>query len=207
MNSYSSQDYWSKRNNWFLDAYNDNLYERIVHSSIRLREKLAILTAKSHQADSILDIGCGHCKVLANAMLVTDASFGYGLDFSQIMLDESRIELSRLGLLSKVELDKVNISSDIAFPKSDISFALGLFDYVHDYCKVITKAHASTHVLVASWPEKTFRNYLRTFRYKCPVYRYNKQQVLAAFDSIGIKNVFTFDLGFNSGFVTITFSK
>ena len=47
------------------------------------------------------------------------------------------------------------------YPKADISFGLGLFDYINDPKKILRKAHDSSNYLVASWPAPNFRNFLR----------------------------------------------
>ena len=57
------------------------LLNRVMRSAVLLREQYAISYSKAINADSILDIGCGQCNVLAGAMNASSASKGFGLDF------------------------------------------------------------------------------------------------------------------------------
>ena len=59
-------------------------------------------------------------------------------------------------------------------------------------------------MLVASWPTKTPRNYLRKFRYSCNVFTYKKNETLNLLKETGFKYVKSINLGGLSGFVTIS---
>lgn len=204
--SLQSLEYWQKENKWFQQVYKDNVLQRIIHSPVKLREKLAVLAATLANVDTIIDLGCGQCSVLISAIRSSKATKGYGIDFSQKMISYANNEINKSGLASQVILEKRDVADDQAFPQADIAFALGLFDYVEPN-KVISKAHEAAPVVVASWPERTARNMLRNFRYDCKVYKYKAHEVAALIRKCGADNVFLFDLGWNSGFATISVKK
>ena len=204
--SLQSQKYWNKENQWFQEVYKDTLFQRFVHSPVKLREKLAISTATVSGSKTILDIGCGQCSVLISAIRSSNAESGFGLDFSQQMIKYAESELQQQDLVGRVRLQQRDVADDQAFPKVDVAFALGLFDYVKPE-NVLNKAHTAAPILVASWPEKTVRNFLRNFRYDCDVYKYQRDEVVTLLRKSGASEVFVYDLGWNSGFVTISVSK
>jgi len=199
-----SKDYWSKSNQWFIDAYNSTFIESIKHAPVRLREDLAVMSSKLIDAKTILDLGCGPSRVLAKCILSVDNSKGIGLDFSNSMIDESKTYLQSLGIENRVELVKTDLLELKEFPKSSIAIALGLFDYIEDPLVILKKASLSSSLLVASWPANTPRNYLRKFRYSCPVYRYNLNNVQNILKEAGYNFIQVINLGALSGFVTIS---
>lgn len=201
--SLQSLEYWNKENRWFQEVYKDNFLQRIIHSPVRLREKLAVSSATLVKSKTILDLGCGQCSVLISAMKSTKATKGHGLDFSEQMIAYANNELNKEGLADLVLLSQRDIADEHLFPQADIAFALGLFDYVKPE-KVLTKAHDASPIVVASWPEETARNLLRNFRYDCKVYKYKSDNVVNLLRECGANQVFVYDLGWNSGFATIS---
>ena len=87
------------------------------------------------------------------------------------------------------------------YPKADIAFALGLFDYIEEPKIILKKAHQSSNYLVSSWPAQTF--YLRKFRYSYPIYTYSKNDIIDLFNQIDI-NSMTLYLLEVSGYITIS---
>ena len=199
-----SKDYWSKTNKWFIDSYNSTFIESIKHAPVKLREDLAVMSSKLIDADTILDLGCGPSRVLAKCLLSIPNSHGIGLDFSDAMIHESKTYLESMGLENRVKLVKSDLLELKEFPKASISIALGLFDYIEEPLKILKKASISSSLLVASWPSNTPRNYLRKFRYSCPVYRYNLRNVKNYLKEAGYKYIQVINLGALSGFVTIS---
>ena len=204
MSNSLSKDYWSKTNKWFIDAYNSTFIESIKHAPVKLREDLAVMSSRLIDAETVLDLGCGPSRVLAKCLLSVPNSHGIGLDFSDSMIDESKIYLKSLGLENRVELVKSDLLELKEFPKASISIALGLFDYIEEPMEILKKASISSSLLVASWPSNTPRNYLRKFRYSCPVYRYNLRNVENFLKEAGYNNIQAINIGGLSGFVTIS---
>jgi 2-polyprenyl-3-methyl-5-hydroxy-6-metoxy-1,4-benzoquinol methylase len=205
-NSLQSQEYWNKENRWFQEVYKDTLLQRFIHSPVKLREKLAVSTATLANAKTILDIGCGQCSVLISAIKSSGASSGIAIDFSQQMIRYAESKLEKHELLDKVILQQRDVADERPFQEADVAFALGLFDYVAPV-RVLEKAHKAASIVVASWPEKTVRNFLRNFRYDCEVYKYTRPDVISLLSQCGASKVFVYDLGWNSGFATISISN
>ena len=203
MSNTLSKDYWSKSNKWFIDAYNSTFIELIKHAPVRLREDLAVMTSKLIEAEKILDLGCGPSRVLAKCLLTIPNSKGIGLDFSDSMILESKRYLRSINIEERVTLNKADLLELSEFPKASIAIALGLFDYIENPLNILKKASKSSSVLVASWPTDTPRNYLRKYRYSCPVYRYNIKKVENLLKEAGYSYIQRVNLGALSGFVTI----
>lgn len=204
MKKSQAKSYWAKKNKWFIDAYNKSAFESIKHAPVLLREDLAVLTAKMLNAKTILDLGCGPCRVLANCLEAIEDSKGIGLDFSQSMIEESKDFLKSKKLISRAKLKNVDLLESKSYPKADLSIGLGLFDYISNPKNILDKSIKSSPVLVASWPTKTPRNYLRKFRYSCNVHTYKKEDILTLLKETGFKYVKSINLGGLSGFVTIS---
>ena len=203
-NNQDSLKYWSKTNKWFINAYKNSWIEELIHGPVKLREQCAVSVAKLINSKTILDLGCGPCRVLSRALKETNAENAIGLDFSKSMLEESRKHLESLNLSTKVLLKEADLIKIRNYPKADISFGLGIFDYIEDPKIILKKAHESSNYLVASWPAPNFRNFLRKFRYSCPIYTYSKNDIVDLFNQINIHSVDFISAGGFSGYITIS---
>ena len=203
-NNQDSLKYWSKTNKWFLNSYKNSWVEELIHGPVKLREQFAVSSAKLINSRTILDLGCGPCRVLSRALNETNAENAIGLDFSKSMLEESRKHLESLNLSAKVLLKEADLIKMRNYPKADIAFALGLFDYIEEPKIILKKAHQSSNYLVASWPAPNFRNFLRKFRYSCPIYTYSKTDIIDLFNQIDINSIDFISAGGFSGYITIS---
>ena len=203
-NNQDSLKYWSKTNKWFINSYKNSWVEELIHGPVKLREQFAVSSAKLINSRTILDLGCGPCRVLSRALNETNAENAIGLDFSKSMLQESRKHLESLNLSSKVLLKEADLIKMRNYPKADIAFALGLFDYIEEPKVILKKAHQSSNYLVASWPAPNYRNFLRKFRYSCPIYTYSKNDILDLFNQIDINSIDFISAGGFSGYITIS---
>ena len=203
-NNQDSLKYWSKTNKWFINSYQNSWVEELIHGPVKLREQCAVSSAKLINSKTILDLGCGPCRVLSRALNETNAENAIGLDFSKSMLEESRKHLESLNLSSKVLLKEADLIKMRNYPKADIAFALGLFDYIEEPKIILKKAHQSSNYLVASWPAPNFRNFLRKFRYSCPIYTYSKNDIIDLFNQIDINSIDFISAGGFSGYITIS---
>lgn len=205
-NKDSSFRYWSKANKWFINAYNKSFFEKIIHSPVKRREELAVISTRLTNSKTILDLGCGPCRVLSKCLSEGKAEKAFGIDFSRSMIVEAESHINQEGISEKVLIKQANLLELDSYPNSDLAIALGLFDYINDPLNIIKKTHLSSNYLVASWPGKNLRNYLRRFRYSCPVYTYDISEVSSMFNKIGITDLHFIDLGGFSGFLTISCS-
>ena len=203
-NNQDSLKYWSKTNKWFINSYKNSWVEELIHGPVKLREQCAVSSAKLINSKTILDLGCGPCRVLSRALNETNAENAIGLDFSKSMLEESRKHLESLNLSAKVLLKEADLIKMRNYPKADIAFALGLFDYIEEPKIILKKAHQSSNYLVASWPAPNFRNFLRKFRYSCPIYTYSKTDIIDLFNQIDINSIDFISAGGFSGYITIS---
>ena len=203
-NNQDSLKYWSKTNKWFINSYKNSWIEELIHGPVKLREQCAVSAAKLINSKTILDLGCGPCRVLSRALNETNAENAIGLDFSKSMLEESRKHLKNLNLSKKVLLKEADLIKMRSYPKADIAFGLGLFDYIEEPQIILKKAHQSSNYLVASWPAPNFRNFLRKFRYSCPIYTYSKNDIVNLFNKIDINSIDFISAGGFSGYITIS---
>ena len=203
-NNQDSLKYWSKTNKWFINSYKDSWIEEIIHGPVKLREQCSVSVAKLIGAKTILDLGCGPCRVLSRALIESNADKAIGLDFSKPMLEESSKYLANLDLSNKVLLEEADLIKLKNDPEADIAFGLGLFDYIEEPKIILKKAHQSSNYLVASWPSPNLRNFLRKFRYSCPIYTYSKNDIVDLFSQIDIYSIDFISAGGFSGYITIS---
>ncbi len=203
-NNQDSLRYWSKTNKWFINSYKDSWIEEIIHGPVKLREQCSVSAAKLIGAKTILDLGCGPCRVLSRALIESNADKAIGLDFSKSMLEESSKYIASLDLSNEVLLEEADLIKLEKYPEADIAFGLGLFDYIDDPKVILEKAHQSCQYLVASWPAPNLRNFLRKFRYSCPIFTYSKNDIIKLFNGININSIDFISAGGFSGFITIT---
>jgi len=203
-NKNASLEYWSSHNQWFLDAYNDSLLQKIIHGPLKLRVELAIAATKLTSAKTVLDLGCGPSRVIYRCLNETDVASAIGLDFSPRMLKESESYLKSKNVLDKVELINCDLLKEENYPKADIAIGLGLFDYISDPQTVVRKSHESCKYLVSSWVRPSIRNYMRRFRYSCDIFTHTEKEVKTYFDAIGVSSLHFIECGPMCGFLTIS---
>ena len=203
-NNQDSLKYWSKTNQWFINSYKNSWIEELIHGPVKLREQCAVSVSKLINAKTILDLGCGPCRVLARALKETNAENAVGIDFSKSMLEESRKYLESQNLSKKISLKEADLIRTRNYPKADVAFGLGLFDYIEEPKIILKKAHQSSNYLIASWPAPNLRNFLRKFRYSCTIYTYSKNDIVDLFGQIGINTIDFISAGGFSGYITIS---
>jgi 2-polyprenyl-3-methyl-5-hydroxy-6-metoxy-1,4-benzoquinol methylase len=175
----------------FNQVFRRPMFQRYVYTLAAL-EKI--------EGRRMLDVGCGAGRYATE--LATHGAEVVGVDFSDEMLAMARQRAEQAGVADRAQF----ISDDFVDwvgsteQRFDVSFAMGVLDYVDDAPGFIrAMASVSDHV-IASFPRPTpVRMPLRKLRYwlrDCPVYFYWKREVEAMFRDAGLPNVEIKRLGF-----------
>lgn len=159
-----------------------------MRPAIFRRLDLAVAEIETHDAPSVLDIGCGSGRV-AEAVLDAGAGTYVGIDFSESMLELAAARLRPFG--SRVQLVLGDFLDAPLEGPFDVVLALGLFDYVAEPNRVVRRMNElGSRVVVASFPRWDWlKGPIRKLRYEivadCPIYDYTEQDLKRLFGTNG----------------------
>jgi SAM-dependent methyltransferase len=138
---------------------------------------------------SFLDVGCG-TGLYALELAQCDARHVVGVDVSDRMVETCNARAKQLGVSNTAFVRGVigDLPTDEKF---DVSFAIGLFDYLEDAVPTLrAMRERTTGTVIATFPRiMTWRAPLRKFRLTlrgCPVYFYSAGAVRSALTSAGL---------------------
>ena len=192
------QDYFVRHAVRFNDLYGgDNAatraFDRMFRMPMYTRFKWTIEHAGAENVKRVLDLGCGSGRyAVALAKAGKEVT---GVDFSEKMLELARQYSDESGTSDKTEFYQADINNWMAETKEkfDISFGMGLFDYLDHPDNTLSKMLHVSDEAVISFPAPTFpRSQLRTMRYKrqdCPLFFYKEKDVENLAEKSGAKVV------------------
>ena len=89
----------------FDDLYEDERWlVRTLRPGLFRRRKLAVDTVRSYEAPRVLDVGCGSGRI-GEFVLEAGASHYVGVDFSEPMIEMSRVRLDRFSNRTELIVD------------------------------------------------------------------------------------------------------
>ena len=149
-----------------------DMYERFVFT---------IENCKPVEGRRFLDVGCGN-GLYSVELGKKGAARVMGLDISPVMIGRCRQSAEKEGLedcLSFIQTDLLEYEPDSSF---DVSYGIGLFDYISEPLPVLRKMREVTKdkVIVAFPRLWTWRAPVRKVRLTmkgCPVFFYNKGKI------------------------------
>lgn len=168
----------------FLDrVFRKDMYERFVFT-IKNCEPVA--------GRSFLDVGCGN-GLYSVELAKKGAGRVVGLDISPVMISRCQQSARKEGLeeqLTFIQTDLLEYEPDAQF---DVSYGIGLFDYISDPLPVLKKMRAvTTDKTIAAFPRFcTWRAPVRKVRLTikgCPVFFYTKRRVAQLLKEAGFKS-------------------
>lgn len=186
----TAQSYWDARSELFANYYQKpSLFDRIFRKGVYGRVAVATKACRDIPNAKALDVGSG--PGINSVSLIKNAKAAHvtGIDFADQMINFAKKVVKE----EKVE-DKANfilgdiLTYDFGTEKFDFSMAMGVFDYIQDAEKLIKRmSELTTKTFVISWPENGLRMSLRRYRYTCPLYHYNLEQIKELHVKAGIK--------------------
>lgn len=166
--------------------------QRLLRSMMFARRDAAVAAVKERNRPSVLDIGCGSCRV-GELLLEAGAARYLGIDFSEPMIQLATERLQRFG--DKVEL---RVGDALQVPleqKFDVVLALGFFDYIEDPVPFARKMFSACgDVAIASFPRWDWvKGPLRRLRYQglndCPIFDYTARELEFLFKAAGFGRI------------------
>jgi len=177
----------------FDDLYEDERWlVRTLRPGLFRRRKLAVDTVRSYEAPRVLDVGCGSGRI-GEFVLETGASHYVGVDFSELMIDMSRVRLDWFS--NRIELivdDFLTAPLDGPF---EVILAVGLFDYLpepHRFSRRMFELCAPEGCVVGSFPTwSLLKGPVRKVRYEwignCPIFNYSRRELELMFGASGFE--------------------
>jgi ubiquinone/menaquinone biosynthesis C-methylase UbiE len=168
----------------FLDrVFRKDMYERFVFT-IKNCEPVA--------GRSFLDVGCGN-GLYSVDLAKKGAARVVGLDISPVMISRCQQSARKESLedhLTFIQTDLLEYEPDASF---DVSYGIGLFDYISDPLPVLRKMReVTTDKTIAAFPRFcTWRAPVRKVRLTmkgCPVFFYTKRRVAQLLKDAGFKS-------------------
>jgi len=157
------------------------LLDRLLRWDMQERMKLSLQACQPLDGKSILDVGCGtgrYCFALARM----GATKILGIDFAPTMIQTAREMAAAEGFADRCTFTCVEIESWETPETFDYVLAVGLFDYIKEDRKLLTRLrHLTRGKLIATFPRaNTWRAPLRKLRLVlagCPVYFYTEKRI------------------------------
>jgi len=173
----------SRFGRWLDEVFRKDMYER-YEFTLKACEPVA--------GRSFLDVGCGN-GLYSVELGRRGAGTVVGLDIAEGMLERCRTAAAGAGVDDRctfIHSDLLNYEPDTKF---DVSFGIGLFDYISDPLPVLTKMHAVTSgPAIMAFPRLgTWRAPVRKVRLTikgCAVYFYSRKKVDRLIREAGFQN-------------------
>jgi cyclopropane fatty-acyl-phospholipid synthase-like methyltransferase len=162
----------SKLSTMLDQVFRKDMYERYVFT---------IRNCEPVKGRTFLDVGCGN-GMYSVELGKKGASRVVGIDISPVMLGRCEESARKEGLQDRVtflQTDLLEYQPDTNF---DVSFGIGLFDYISDSLPVLKKMReVTTDKAIMAFPRlMTWRAPVRKVRLTakgCPVYFYTKSKI------------------------------
>lgn len=192
------RDYWNIVSDDFKSIYTKEkirflvLLDKIFRKDMFERFEFTIENCKPVEGNTYLDIGSG-TGLFSIELAKLGAEKVIGLDISEKMIDISRKEARNNNVEDKcsfIHTDLLEYNSDC---KINISFGIGLFDYIRDAQPVVSRMYAiSENRVIFSFPRLfTWRMPIRKLRLAlkgCEVFFYSRKKVVILLKNAGFKD-------------------
>ena len=173
----------SRFGRWLDEVFRKDMYERY---------EFTLKTCEPVAGRSFLDVGCGN-GLYSVELGRRGAGTVVGLDIAEGMLERCRTAAAAAGVDDRctfIHSDLLNYEPDTKF---DVSFGIGLFDYISDPLPVLTKMRAVTSgTAIMAFPRLgTWRAPVRKVRLTikgCAVYFYSRKKVDRLIREAGFQN-------------------
>lgn len=162
----------SKLSTMLDQVFRKDMYERYVFT---------IKNCEPVKGRSFLDVGCGN-GMYSVELGKKGAARVVGIDISPVMLGRCEESARKEGLQDKVKFLQTDLLEYKPDSNFDVSFGIGLFDYISDSLPVLKKMREVTKdKAIMAFPRvMTWRAPVRKVRLTmkgCPVYFYSKSKI------------------------------
>jgi len=183
----TQRNYWNAEADAFESIYThrksalSNALDRVFRKDMYDRFVFTIENCEPVRGRTFLDVGCGN-GLYSVELGKRGAAQVTGLDISEVMVGRCRASAEREGLADRLAFHHTDLLAYEPGEKFDVSFGIGLFDYVSDPLPVLRKMREVTRdKSIAAFPRLwTWRAPVRKARLTmrgCPVYFYTRQRL------------------------------
>jgi 2-polyprenyl-3-methyl-5-hydroxy-6-metoxy-1,4-benzoquinol methylase len=179
--------YWNSEADAFQRIYThrkskfSNLLDNVFRKDMYERYEFTIKNCEPIKDRTFLDVGCGN-GLYSLELARKGARRVLGIDIAEVMVGLCKEASEREHLDSICEFQKTDLLAYESKEKFDVSFGIGLFDYIADPLPVLTKMRElSTDTVILAFPRFwTWRAPVRKVRLTlrgCDVYFYSKTRI------------------------------
>lgn len=159
----------SNLSNWLDSVFRKDMYERFVFT---------IKNCEPIRDRTFLDVGCGN-GLYSFELARKGARRVLGLDISEVMIGLCKAASEQENLSDRTEFVQTDLLAYSGNERFDVSFGIGLFDYISDPLPVVKKMRElSTDKVILAFPRFwTWRAPVRKLRLNargCDVFFYTK---------------------------------
>lgn len=191
------RNYWNNTSEIFESIYSKKknkiliFLDKIFRKDMFQRFTFTIDNCKPVDGKIFLDIGCG-TGLFSIELAKLGAEKVYGIDIAENMITISNREAKINNVEGKCEFILSDLLEYYPVPAIDISFGIGLFDYIKNPLPVLEKMYkVSKERAIFSFPRLlTWRMPVRKMRLtlkKCNVYFYSKKRVKNLLEDAGFR--------------------
>jgi len=189
--------YWNNEADAFQRIYThrkssfSNLLDSIFRKDMYERFVFTIKHCEPIKDRTFLDVGCGN-GLYSLELARKGARRVFGIDIAEVMVGLCKQASEREHLDSVCEFQQTDLLAYEGNEKFDVSFGIGLFDYIRDPLPVLKKMreHSNDKVILAFPRFWTWRAPIRKARLNargCDVFFYTRKKIKELLDEAGFK--------------------
>jgi len=189
--------YWNNEADAFQRIYThrksklSNVLDSVFRRDMYDRYAFTIKNCEPIQNRTFLDVGCGN-GLYSIELAKRGAAKVVGIDISEVMVDLCRQTTSAEGLEDRCTFEHTDLLQYVSDSIFDVTFGIGLFDYIRNPLPVLTKMRQLTgEKAILSLPRLwTWRAPVRKARLstrRCDVFFYTKSRIDSLLSQAGFR--------------------
>jgi 2-polyprenyl-3-methyl-5-hydroxy-6-metoxy-1,4-benzoquinol methylase len=193
----AQREYWNNEADAFSRIYShrksklSNMLDSVFRKDMYDRYVFTIKNCEPVQGRTFLDVGCGN-GLYSLELARKGAKKVVGIDIAEVMIGLCKDAAAKENLDDRCFFEQTDLLAYEGKSKFDVSFGIGLFDYISDPLPVLTKMRElSTDKAIMAFPRFwTWRAPIRKARLNargCDVYFYTKSRIKELMDQAGFK--------------------
>lgn len=193
----AQRKYWNNEADSFQRIYShrkskmSNLLDKVFRKDMYERYQFTIANCEPIRGRTFLDVGCGN-GLYSLELGRKGAEKVLGIDISEVMIDLCKKATEKENLTTRCTFEQTDLLAFDPKTKFDVSFGIGLFDYIKNPLPVLTKMRECTSdkVILAFPRFWTWRAPIRKVRLNargCDVFFYRKSTIANLLREAGFK--------------------
>jgi 2-polyprenyl-3-methyl-5-hydroxy-6-metoxy-1,4-benzoquinol methylase len=193
----AQREYWNNEADAFQRIYThrksklSNMLDSVFRKDMYDRYVFTIKHCEPIQDRTFLDVGCGN-GLYSLELARKGARKVVGIDIAEVMIGLCKDAAQKENLDDRCFFEQTDLLAYEGKTKFDVSFGIGLFDYISDPLPVLTKMRElSTDKAILAFPRYwTWRAPIRKARLNargCDVYFYTKSRIKELMEQAGFK--------------------